>query len=225
MHEIAQYGVAAHWKYKLSSEDKNNIIDTPESIKKIFDIQTLNDPKEFIDAVKDELITNFIYTFTPKGDLKELPIGSSIIDFAYSIHTDIGNKCSGGRVNGAIVPISYKLKSGDMIEIIAKNDQHPKRDWLKHVVTSKAKTKIRSAVKDSLIEDSITIGKSVIAKKLLSYGLKLEDPSVTKKLKEFNNMKKIKDMNELFVQYSLSKINILEILNWYLQKQLIYFVS
>ena len=120
MHEIAQYGVAAHWKYKLSSEDKNNIIDTPESIKKIFDIQTLNDPKEFIDAVKDELITNFIYTFTPKEDLKELPIGSSIIDFAYSIHTDIGNKCSGGRVNGAIVPISYKLKSGDMIEIIAK---------------------------------------------------------------------------------------------------------
>ena len=146
--------------------------------------------------------------------MKELPIGSSIIDFAYSIHTDIGNKCSGGRVNGAIVPISYKLKSGDMIEIIAKNDQHPKRDWLKHVVTSKAKTKIRSAVKDSLIEDSITIGKSVIAKKLLSYGLKLEDPSVTKKLKEFNNMKKIKDMNELFVQYSLSKINILEILNF-----------
>lgn len=215
MHEIAQYGVAAHWKYKLSSEDKNNIIDTPESIKKIFDIQTLNDPKEFIDAVKDELITNFIYTFTPKGDLKELPIGSSIIDFAYSIHTDIGNKCSGGRVNGAIVPISYKLKSGDMIEIIAKNDQHPKRDWLKHVVTSKAKTKIRSAVKDSLIEDSITIGKSVITKKLLSYGLKLEDPSVTKKLKEFNNMKKIKDMDELFVQYSLSKINILEILNFF----------
>ena len=86
---------------------------------------------------------------------------------------------------------------------------------MKHVVTSKAKTKIRSAVKDSLIEDSITIGKSVIAKKLLSYGLKLEDPSVTKKLKEFNNMKKIKDMNELFVQYSLSKINILEILNFF----------
>ena len=79
----------------------------------------------------------------------------------------------------------------------------------------KQKQKIRSAVKDSLIEDSITIGKSVIAKKLLSYGLKLEDPSVTKKLKEFNNMKKIKDMNELFVQYSLSKINILEILNFF----------
>ena len=106
MHEIAQFGVAAHWKYKLSNhKNKDSLVHIPDSILKIFDTQTLNDPKEFIDAVKDELITNFVYTFTPEGDLKELPIGSSVIDFAYSIHSDIGNSCFGGRVNDAIVPI------------------------------------------------------------------------------------------------------------------------
>ena len=215
MHEIAQFGVAAHWKYKLDKDfKKSKSLEIPNSILKIFDTQTLNDPKEFIDAVKDELITNFVYTFTPKGDLKELPIGSSIIDFAYSIHSDIGNSCFGGRVNGAIVPISYKLKSGDMIEIITKNDQSPKRDWLKHVVTSKAKTKIRSSVKDSNINDSIKIGKSILAQKLLSYGLSIDNSSTINNLKDFIKEKKIRDLDDLYIKFSLTQINILEILSF-----------
>ena len=90
MHEFAEYGVAAHWKYKLDKLSKDRTIDLPDSVKKIFDVKTLNDPKEFIDAVKDELTTNFVYVFTPNGDLKELPIDSSIVDFAYSIHSDVG---------------------------------------------------------------------------------------------------------------------------------------
>ena len=209
MHEIAQFGVAAHWKYKLDKDfKKSKSLEIPNSILKIFDTQTLNDPKEFIDAVKDELITNFVYTFTPKGDLKELPIGSSIIDFAYSIHSDIGNSCFGGRVNGAIVPISYKLKSGDMIEIITKNDQSPKRDWLKHVVTSKAKTKIRSSVKDSNINDSIKIGKSILAQKLLSYGLSIDNSSTINNLKDFIKEKKIRNLDDLYIKFSLTQINI-----------------
>ena len=215
MHEIAQYGVAAHWKYKLKDENiTSKPINFPDSIQKIFDTQTLNDPKEFIDAVKDELITNFVYTFTPTGDLKELPVDSSIIDFAYSIHSDIGNSCYGGKVNGAIVPISYKLKSGDMVEIITKNEQVPKRDWLKYVVTSKAKTKIRSAIKTSLISDSIKIGKSVLSQKLLSYGINIDKKEVLEKLKEFSSMKKIKTLDDVFIKFSLSQINILEILSF-----------
>ena len=215
MHEIAQYGIAAHWKYKLKDENINSkSINFPDSIQKIFDTQTLNDPKEFIDAVKDELITNFVYTFTPTGDLKELPIGSSIIDFAYSIHSDIGNSCYGGKVNGAIVPISYKLKSGDMVEIITKSEQVPKRDWLKHVVTSKAKTKIRSAIKTSLISDSIKIGKSVLSQKLLSYGINIEKKEIIEKLKEFSLVKKIKSLDDVYIKFSLSQINILEILSF-----------
>ena len=215
MHEIAQYGIAAHWKYKLKDENINSkSINFPDSIQKIFDTQTLNDPKEFIDAVKDELITNFVYTFTPTGDLKELPIDSSIIDFAYSIHSDIGNSCYGGKVNGAIVPISYKLKSGDMVEIITKSEQVPKRDWLKHVVTSKAKTKIRSAIKTSLISDSIKIGKSVLSQKLLSYGINIEKKEIIEKLKEFSLVKKIKSLDDVYIKFSLSQINILEILSF-----------
>tara|TARA_A100001388_G_scaffold152529_1_gene113382 strand:- start:38162 stop:40315 length:2154 start_codon:yes stop_codon:yes gene_type:complete len=215
MHEIAQYGIAAHWKYKLKDENINSkSINFPDSIQKIFDTQTLNDPKEFIDAVKDELITNFVYTFTPTGDLKELPIDSSIIDFAYSIHSDIGNSCYGGKVNGAIVPISYKLKSGDMVEIITKSEQVPKRDWLKHVVTSKAKTKIRSAIKTSLISDSIKIGKSVLSQKLLSYGINIEKKEIVEKLKEFSLVKKIKSLDDVYIKFSLSQINILEILSF-----------
>ena len=215
MHEIAQYGIAAHWKYKLKDENINSkSINFPDSIQKIFDTQTLNDPKEFIDAVKDELITNFVYTFTPTGDLKELPIDSSIIDFAYSIHSDIGNSCYGGKVNGAIVPISYKLKSGDMVEIITKSEQVPKRDWLKHVVTSKAKTKIRSAIKTSLISDSIKIGKSVLSQKLLSYGINIDKKEIIEKLKEFSLVKKIKSLDDVYIKFSLSQINILEILSF-----------
>ena len=215
MHEIAQYGIAAHWKYKLKDENINSkSINFPDSIQKIFDTQTLNDPKEFIDAVKDELITNFVYTFTPTGDLKELPIDSSIIDFAYSVHSDIGNSCYGGKVNGAIVPISYKLKSGDMVEIITKSEQVPKRDWLKHVVTSKAKTKIRSAIKTSLISDSIKIGKSVLSQKLLSYGINIEKKEIIEKLKEFSLVKKIKSLDDVYIKFSLSQINILEILSF-----------
>ena len=215
MHEIAQYGIAAHWKYKLKDENINSkSISFPDSIQKIFDTQTLNDPKEFIDAVKDELITNFVYTFTPTGDLKELPIDSSIIDFAYSIHSDIGNSCYGGKVNGAIVPISYKLKSGDMVEIITKSEQVPKRDWLKHVVTSKAKTKIRSAIKTSLISDSIKIGKSVLSQKLLSYGINIDKKEIIEKLKEFSLVKKIKSLDDVYIKFSLSQINILEILSF-----------
>ena len=215
MHEIAQYGIAAHWKYKLKDENINSkSVNFPDSIQKIFDTQTLNDPKEFIDAVKDELITNFVYTFTPTGDLKELPIDSSIIDFAYSIHSDIGNSCYGGKVNGAIVPISYKLKSGDMVEIITKSEQVPKRDWLKHVVTSKAKTKIRSAIKTSLISDSIKIGKSVLSQKLLSYGINIDKKEIIEKLKEFSLVKKIKSLDDVYIKFSLSQINILEILSF-----------
>jgi GTP pyrophosphokinase len=216
MHEIAQFGVAAHWKYKLSNhKNKDSLVHVPDSILKIFDTQTLNDPKEFIDAVKDELITNFVYTFTPEGDLKELPIGSSVIDFAYSIHSDIGNSCFGGRVNDAIVPISYKLKSGDMVEIITKSEQYPKRDWLKHVVTSKAKTKIRSAVKNSLVSDSIKIGKNILFQKLLSYGINIEKKENINKLKDFINLKNIESLDNLYIKFSLSQLSIVEILSYF----------
>jgi GTP pyrophosphokinase len=215
MHEVAEYGVAAHWKYKLEQDSSGKLIDLPDSVKKIFDAETLSDPKEFIDAVKDELITEFVYVFTPKGDLKELPAHSSIIDFAYSIHSDLGNQCSGARVNGRIVPLSYQLKSGDMIEIITKKDRQPSRDWLKYAVTSKAKTRIRNSIKKALSVESLKMGKDILGKKLSQHGLNINKQDVVDKLKKFAAEKSIKSLDDLFVRYSLSKINIVEILKYF----------
>ena len=213
MHEIAEYGVAAHWKYKIDSKERKKLIDLPESVKNIFETQTLSDPREFIDAIKDELITDFVYVFTPKGELKELPIDSCVIDFAYAIHTDLGNKCSGARVNGAIVPFSYKLKSGDAIEIIINKNREPSKDWLKYVVSSKAKSKIRNSIKSIISKDSEKIGKEILSKKLAKYGLNITDPSVIEKLKVFSAEKNLKNLENLYINYSLSKVNIIEILN------------
>ena len=213
MHEIAEYGVAAHWKYKIDSKERKKLIDLPESVKNIFETQTLSDPREFIDAIKDELITDFVYVFTPKGELKELPIDSCVIDFAYAIHTDLGNKCSGARVNGAIVPFSYKLKSGDAIEIITNKNREPSKDWLKYVVSSKAKSKIRNSIKNIISKDSEKIGKEILSKKLAKYGLNITDPSVIEKLKVFSAEKNLKNLENLYINYSLSKVNIIEILN------------
>ena len=215
MHEVAEYGVAAHWKYKLDSDSDDMLIDVPDSVKKIFDIETLNDPKEFIDAVKDELITNFVYVFTPEGDLKELPINSSVIDFAYSIHSDLGNQCSGAKVNGKIVPFNYQLKSGDTIEIITKKNRKPSRDWLKYVVTSKAKTRIRNSIKKTLSVESLKIGKDILGKQLARYGLNINKQKIIDKLKSFATEKSLKSLDDLFIRYSFSKINIVEILNYF----------
>ena len=215
MHEIAEYGIAAHWKYKIDSDERKKLIDLPESIKNIFETQILSDPREFIDAIKDELITDFIYVFTPKGELKELPIDSSVIDFAYAIHTDLGNKCSGARVNGSIVPFSYKLKSGDAIEIITNKDREPSKDWLKYVVSSKAKSKIRNSIKNLSSKDSEKIGKEILGKKLANYGLNIEDPSTLEKLKNFSTENNFKNIESLFINYSLSKVNIVQILSYF----------
>jgi len=215
MHEIAEYGVAAHWKYKLNKEDKLKIVDMPDSIKNIFDTHTLSDPKEFIDAIKDELITDFIYVFTPKGELKELPVESSVIDFAYSIHSDLGNNCTGAKVNGAIVPFSYKLVSGDTIEIISNKDKSPSKDWLKYVVTSKAKTKIRNSIKSLASKDSEKIGREILGKKLSKYGLRITDAEVINKLQKYALEKNLRNLEQLYIDYSLSKINFINILNYF----------
>ena len=215
MHEIAEYGVAAHWKYKIDSKERKKLIDLPDSVKNIFETQTLSDPREFIDAIKDELITDFVYVFTPKGELKELPIDSSVIDFAYSIHTDLGNKCAGARVNGSIVPFSYKLKSGDAIEIITNKDREPSKDWLKYVVSSKAKSKIRGSIKKIISKDSEKIGREILGKKLGKYGLDIQSTNVIEKLKEFAIDNKYKNLENLYISFSLSKVNIVDILNYF----------
>jgi len=173
MHEFAEYGIAAHWAYKDGEVNGNHKIYT--TLRQLFELKDIKDPKEFIDALKNELITDVVYVFTPGGDLVELPTGATPVDFAYSIHTEIGNTCSKAMVNHSLVPLDYKLRNGDSVEIITAKDKTPSRDWMKFVVTSKAKTKIRALLRKEEQEKSETVGKSIFERKLKSKGLRFSE--------------------------------------------------
>ncbi len=147
MHQIAQSGIAAHWKYKEGRADVSNQ-SKMEWLSRLLDSQkSLSDPTEFLESVKLDLYAGDVYVFTPKGEVKEFPHGSTPLDFAYSVHTDVGNRCTGAKVNGKIVPLKYRLRSGDVVEILTSQTQNPSKDWLKFVRTSRAISKIRAYLK------------------------------------------------------------------------------
>jgi guanosine-3',5'-bis(diphosphate) 3'-pyrophosphohydrolase len=172
MHKIAEEGIAAHWKYKggkvvEEAEDKRFTW-----LRQLLEWQRdLKDNREFIESVKVDLFPNEVYIFTPKGEVKQFPVGSTPIDFAYSIHSDIGNRCVGAKVNSKIVPLRYELRSGDTIEILTSPNQKPSKDWLKLVKTSRAKAKIRQWFTAKEREKSITLGKEILEKELRKYDL------------------------------------------------------
>ena len=169
MHKTAEYGIAAHWKYKESSDGKK--IEESEAekmswLRQILDWQVnLSDNKEFLNTLKSdlELYSDTVYCFTPTGDVKTLPAGSNPIDFAYAIHSAVGNKMIGARVNGQLATINYKIQNGDRIEIItSQNSRGPSRDWLNIVKSNQAKTKINQWFKNELKEDNIQKGKEML---------------------------------------------------------------
>ncbi len=172
MHKIAEEGIAAHWKYK-----EGKLVEEAEDkrftwLRQLLEWQRdLKDNQEFIESVKVDLFPNEVYIFTPKGEVRQFPIGSTPVDFAYSIHSDIGNHCVGAKVNGKIVPLRYELRSGDTIEILTSPNQKPSKDWLKLVKTSRAKTKIRQWFTVEEREKSITLGKDILEKELRKYDL------------------------------------------------------
>jgi guanosine-3',5'-bis(diphosphate) 3'-pyrophosphohydrolase len=171
MHQIAEKGIAAHWKYKegrqsLQAEEKRF-----HWLRSLLEWQqTVKNSEEFLDTVKTDLFDAEIYVFTPKGDIKEFPDGASVIDFAYSVHTDVGHHCVGAKVNGRMVPIRYQLKNGDTVEILTSPTQKPSKDWLKICVTNRAKSKIRSFVKDEQRHQATTIGRELLEKEFRKYG-------------------------------------------------------
>ena len=171
MHRIAEEGIAAHWKYK---EGKLEEADDKRFtwLRQLLEWQRdLKDDVEFIESVKVDLFPNEVYVFTPKGAVKQFPFGATPVDFAYSIHSDVGNHCVGARVNSKIVPLRYQLRSGDTIEIITSPNQKPSKDWLKNVKTSRAKTKIRQWFASEEREKSIVLGKEILEKEFRKYSL------------------------------------------------------
>ena len=172
MHKIAEEGIAAHWKYKEQKEVEEADDKRFTWLRQLLEWQhVLKDDAEFIESVKVDLFPNEVYIFTPKGSVKQFPLGATPVDFAYSIHSDVGNHCLGAKVNGKIVPLKYELRSGDTIEILTSPNQKPSKDWLKNVKTSRAKTKIRQWFKTEEREKSIALGKEILEKELRKYDL------------------------------------------------------
>lgn len=207
---IAEEGIAAHWKYKekdtLDSKNARYIAWLRDLIKEI------SDAKEFLEAVKVEVIPETIYVFTPKGDIKELPIGSTSIDYAYNIHTEVGNKCIGAKVNGRIVPLRQKLNSGDVVEIITSASQTPSKDWLKYVVTQRAKSKIKQWIRNEERKQSISLGTNLIEEEIRRHFLPLSIIK-SKKMSEVLKSFGIQSLEDLYVLIGFGKLSAHQVVN------------
>ena len=190
MHRTAEFGIAAHWKYKESSDGKKPVGQSEEEklnwLRQILEWQRdMSDNREFMSLLKNDLdlFADSVYCFTPQGDVKTLPSGSTPVDFAYSVHSAVGNKMVGARVNGKLVPIEYEIKNGDRIEIItSQNSQGPSRDWLKLVKSTQAKNKINQWFKKELKEDNILKGKEMLAQYARAKGFKIANYTKTQYL-------------------------------------------
>src|SRR5699024_10113420 len=171
MHEIAEYGIAAHWAYKEGRQLNKGNLSFEEKLswfREILDWQNeTHDAEEFMESLKMDLFSDMVYVFTPKGDVIELPSGSVPLDFAYKIHTEIGNQTIGAKINGKMESLDYKLKNGDIIEMMtSKHSYGPSPDWLKITQTSQAKSKIKQFFKRQRREENIAKGKDLVEKEI-----------------------------------------------------------
>ena len=172
MHRVAEYGIAAHWKYKEQGRVQDKDSKAFGWLRQFIEWQQdLPDNRQFMDSVKLELFHDVVYVFTPKGILKELPKGATPVDFAYAIHTEVGDHCVGAKVNGKIVPLKHEVSSGDTIEILTSPNQTPHKDWLKFVRTSRAKTKIKHWIKSEEQKRSLEIGRRLLESEFRRHGL------------------------------------------------------
>ena len=175
MHRVAEEGIAAHWKYK---EGRSGVDEDDHAFTWLRQLlewqQEVKDPHEFLNSLKLDLYPEEVYCFTPQGEVKTLPRGASPVDFAYAIHTEIGHQCVGARVNGKIVPLRYKLKNGDIVEILTSAGHHPSRDWLAFTVTNKARTKIKHYLNTAEKQQALEIGKKHFERELKRYDLSLK---------------------------------------------------
>jgi len=173
MHKVAEEGIAAHWAYK---EGKSGVRSSDDAkfawLRQLMEWQQdLKDPKEFLETVKVDLFTDEVFVFTPKGDVKDLPRGATPVDFAFAIHSAVGERCVGAKVNGKIVPLRYKLKNGDTVEILTNANAHPSKDWLTFVKTSRAQARIRAYIKSQQREKAMALGRELLDREFKRFGL------------------------------------------------------
>jgi GTP diphosphokinase / guanosine-3',5'-bis(diphosphate) 3'-diphosphatase len=172
MHRIAEEGIAAHWLYKERRSDRDRFDDAFTWLRQLMESQKeVKDPKEFLDTVRLDLFPDEVYVFTPKGDVKALPEGATPIDFAYTVHTDVGHHCVGAKVNGKLVPLRYTLRQGDIVEVVTSPGQHPSRDWLKIAKSNRARAKINQWLKVEERARSLELGRELFERETKKYRL------------------------------------------------------
>ncbi len=210
MNEIAEKGLAAHWKYKEGGNDESRFDKWFQQIREVLSAQD-TDSVDFLQDFKISFLTEEIYVYTPKGDVKMLPVGSSALDFAFAIHSMVGSQCIGAKVNHKLVPISHKLRSGDQIEIITSSKQKPSDDWLNLVVTAKAKTKIKDALKEEKrkIADD---GKYLVQRKLENFGAAYNQHNVD----VLTTYYKLPSSLDLYYQVAVKELDLKELTDFHL---------
>jgi len=214
MDRVARHGIAAHWKYKEGSTDEQKHDQSFAWLQNILESQKeMSDSREFLDAFRVEVFPDEVFAFTPAGKVIELPKGATPIDFAYGIHTDIGNRCVGAKVNNGIVPLRYEMASGDVVEILTQPGHHPSRDWLKIVKTSRARTKIRNWIRQQELERSIVLGREIGEKEFrkhkLNFARMLKDGQLVEKM----GRGQVKDADDLLAAIGQGRIGIRQVIN------------
>jgi GTP pyrophosphokinase len=208
MDRVAEEGIAAHWKYKEGSAASK--IDEKQFswLRQLLEWQkNLDDPKEFMESVRMDLFPNEVYVFTPKGAVREFPKGATPIDFAYSIHSEVGDKCIGARVNGRMVPIRYQLKNGDIVEIITSSKHHPSKDWLDFVVTPRAKTKIRQWIMRQERDQSVNLGREILEKVLEQSHLSLPAAQKNEELNAVAEELSLHSVEDLYANLGFGRLS------------------
>ena len=208
MDEIAERGLAAHWRYKGIRSESG--ID--EWLNDIRSALESNDDLQVMDQFKMDLYEDEVFVFTPKGDLLKFPKGATILDFAYSIHSNVGNHCVGGRINGKMVPVRELLVSGDQVEILTSNNQKPKQDWLQIVKTSRAKSKIRLALKETQVKDAL-YAKEMLERRLKNRKMEMEEATMSHLIKKLG----FKETSDFYKQLADEKLDPNEVIEKYIE--------
>jgi GTP diphosphokinase / guanosine-3',5'-bis(diphosphate) 3'-diphosphatase len=207
MHRVAEAGIAAHWRYKGASAASGDDTQRFAWLRQLLEWQqNLPDPQDFLRSIKDDLFSDEVFVFTPHGDLLNFPEGASVIDFAYRIHSEVGHHCAGARVNGRLVPLRYRLRNGDTVEIVTTATQTPSQDWLNFVKTSRAKARIRNWIKYQQRHRSIAVGREILERDLSRYGLDLGKLRKEGRLGEAAKGVSVKDEDTLLAAVGYGKL-------------------
>jgi guanosine-3',5'-bis(diphosphate) 3'-pyrophosphohydrolase len=213
MHRTAEYGIAAHWIYKEGGKQDKDFDKKVAWLRQLLEWQLeLRDAHEFMESLKIDLFSDAVFVFTPKGDVIELPAGAIPIDFAYRVHSEIGHRCVGARVNGRMVPLDYRLNNGDIVEIITSKQNNPSRDWLNMVKTTQSKTRIRQWFKREQREENAARGRESLEREIKKVGSELAEWARGDKLQEVARRFNFQSVDELYAAIGVGTLTSLQVL-------------